>query len=76
MSKYQVFEIFKGDMEVLGLEGLNDNIGKFRGFVKMGQGIRDKIDGAKVQFSKNETVSNLPWPTSLIWLLVAPTDHG
>jgi len=35
-------------MEVLGLEGLNGNIGKFRGFVKMGQGIRDKIDGAKV----------------------------
>ena len=63
-------------MEVLGFEGLNGNIKKFRGFVKMGQGIKDKISGAKVQFSKDEIASNLPWPTSLIWLLAAPTDHG
>ena len=35
-------------MEVFGLEGFNGNIGKFKGFVKMGQGIRDKIGGAKV----------------------------
>jgi len=34
-------------MEFLGLEGLNGNIRKFRGFVKMGQGIRDKIDGGQ-----------------------------
>ena len=75
-SKYRFFGIFKGDMAILGLEGLNGNIGKFSGFVKIGQRIRDKFGGAKVQFSKDEAASNLPWSTSLIWLLAVPTDHG
>jgi len=53
-------------MKVLGLEGLNSNYEKFRGFVKMGQSIRDKICGAKVQFPKVKGGSSLPWLTSLI----------
>jgi len=34
-------------MDVFGLEGLESNIEKFRGFVQKGKSIRDKLIGPK-----------------------------
>ena len=50
--KRGIFEVFKGQVDVLGLEGLESNKGKFKGLWKKGKSIKDKIGRAKVQFFK------------------------
>ena len=50
--KRGVFEIFEGQVDVLGLEGLDSNKGEFKGLWQKGKSIKDKIGRAKVQFSK------------------------
>jgi len=63
-------------MEVLGLEGLNENYEKFRGIVKMGQSTRDKIGGAKCNFSNLGGKQTFHGPPATTSLRLAPTDHG
>ncbi|XP_052206846.1 ammonium transporter 3 member 1-like [Diospyros lotus] len=52
-------------MEVLGLERLNGNIGKFRGFVKMSQGIRGLVQGW-VAIIMGVFFGTVPWFTMMI----------
>jgi len=47
--KRNIFGTFKGQMDVLGLEGLERNYRKFKGLLQKGKNIRGKLMGAKVQ---------------------------
>ena len=50
--KQGVFGIFRGQNDVLRLEGLECNNGKSRGLLQKGKSTKDKIGRAKVQFWK------------------------
>ena len=55
------FGILGEEMDVLGLEGLECNYEKLRGFVKMAKVRKPKFEGLKSNFKKT---CKQPWPTS------------
>jgi len=55
------FKILGKEMDVLGLEGLEYNYKKLRGFMKMAKVRKSKFKGPKSNFKK---ICKQPWPTS------------
>ena len=56
--KRGVFGIFRGQNDVIRLEGLECNKGKLRGLVKWDKMAKSKLEGGKVQFWKD-------WPMGI-----------